>query len=676
MAKMAATAGGDPAPLGATLVPEGVNFSVYARGAEGVDLLLYHGDEDLEPSEVIPLDPTLNRDYHYWHVLVPGLKGGQRYAFRAKGPHDPSRGLRFDGTRPLIDPYSRGVVVPKGWSRKAQQGAGDPALPKLKSVVVRTDDYDWEGDRPLGRPFSRTVIYEMHVRAFTANPNSGVAPERRGTYAGVIDKIPYLRDLGVTAVELLPVFQFDVEDAAPGRRNFWGYAPLSFFAPHVQYSQGGTPAAAVKEFRDLVKALHRAGIEVILDVVYNHTAEGDGDGPTYSFRGLSNDTYYMLDADPSKYLNYSGCGNTCNANHPVLRRMIIDSLQYWVEEMHVDGFRFDLASILSRDETGTPTKRSPVLFDLESDPRLARTKLIAEAWDAAGLYEVGSFVGDSWREWNGRFRDDLRAFLRGEEGKSGAAADRLLGSMELYGGDDRVSYDRKHNEENGEDNRDGSNDNKSWNCGAEGPTDDPAIETLRNRQVKNFLALTFLSMGAPMILMGDEVRRTQHGNNNAYSTDSERTWFDWSDLGKHADILGFTKKLIAVRRQKIEHGLTLTELHRQAKIEWHGVKLGTPDRDPSSHTLSVTMQNPAGHHRFHLIINAYWDALSFELPKPAAGGWRRMVDTSLPSPDDLLAPAVAPLVTGGSYRAGARSVVVLVCGGEAGSGKRAPTSAD
>jgi len=399
---------GNPDPLGATIVPGGVNFSVYARGAEGVELLLFRGDEDPEPADVLVLDPAVHLDYHYWHIQVPGLQDGQRYAFRARGPNDPSRGLRFDRTQPLIDPYGRGVVVPKGWSRKGIRGA-----PPMKSVVVRTDDYDWEDDRPLCRPFSRSVVYEMHVRAFTANPNSGVAPEKRGTYEGLIEKIPYLRDLGVTAVELLPVFQFDVQDAAPGRRNFWGYAPVSFFAPHVPYSRGGTPAAAVKEFRDLVKALHRAGIEVILDVVYNHTAEGDQNGPTFSFRGLSNDAYYILEGDRSKYANYSGCGNTFNANHPVVRRLILDSLRYWVGEMHVDGFRFDLASILSRDESGTPSKRSPVLFDLESDPQLDRTKLIAEAWDAAGLYEVGTFVGDSWREWNGRFRDDLRSFLRG-----------------------------------------------------------------------------------------------------------------------------------------------------------------------------------------------------------------------------------------------------------------------
>jgi glycogen operon protein len=679
---MAKTVPGDPSPLGATPAAGGVNFSVYARGAEAVELLLFRGDDDANPSDVIALDPDAHRSYHYWHVRVPGLAPGQRYGFRAKGPFEPRRGLRFDARKTLLDPYGRAVSMPKGWTRQSACGDGNPAVPPLKSVVARSDGYDWEGDRPLHQPFSRTVIYEMHVRGFTAHPNSGVAEAKRGTYAGMIEKIPYLQDLGVTAVELLPVFQFDPEDAPPGRRNFWGYAPISFFAPHAAYAMSRDPLGAIDEFRDLVKALHRAGIEVILDVVFNHTSEGNHDGPTYCYRGLSNDTYYILEPNATWYSNYSGCGNTLNANQPVVRRMILESLRYWVREMHVDGFRFDLASILSRDELGRPTKRAPVLFDLESDPELARTKLIAEAWDAAGLYEVGSFVGDSWREWNGKFRDDLRSFMKGDEGKAGAAAERLLGSPDLYRHKNReaeqsinfiachdgftlndlVSYNHKHNEENGEGNRDGGDHDASWNCGVEGPTKDPAIEALRERQVKNFLVLTFLSKGAPMLLMGDEVRRTQKGNNNAFSLDNERGWFDWEDVRRHARVLRFARLLIGARLRRAMHGLTLNEWLQQAKVDWHGVRLDAPDWSPSSRTLSVSVRSVDRSRLVQIVVNAHWERLRFQLAEPEKGGWRRFVDTALPSPEDIRDWSEAPAVSGREYAVEGRSVVVLFSG--------------
>ncbi len=420
---------------------------------------------------------------------------------------------------------------------------------------------------PLKRPYSRTIIYEMHVRGFTRHPSSGLADQLRGTYAGLIEKIPYLQELGITAVELLPVFQFDAQDAPPGKVNYWGYAPVSFFAPHQGYSSRQDRLGPVDEFRDMVKALHRVGIEVILDVVFNHTAEGDHRGPTLSLRGLDNSTYYILEQDRSRYANYSGTGNTLNANHPIVRRMIVDSLRYWVQEMHVDGFRFDLASILDRDSNGQPMSNPPVLWDIESDPVLAGTKMIAEAWDAGGLYQVGSFIGDSWKEWNGRFRDDVRSFFRGDEGSVARVADRLVGSPEIYGYKEReaeesvnfvtshdgftlndlVSYNLKHNEANGEDNRDGADDNRSWNCGVEGPTDDAEVEKLRNRQVKNLLTCTMFSLGMPMIGMGDEVRRTQQGNNNAYCQDNEVSWFDWTLLSKHADVHRFVSLLIERR---------------------------------------------------------------------------------------------------------------------------------
>ncbi len=676
---------GRSAPLGATVCPGGVNFSVFSRGASGVELLLFDGEDDARPTRVIPIDPAANRTYHYWHVFVSGLGPGQMYGYRVHGGWDPANGMRFDPTKVLLDPYGRGVVVPKNYSRDAARRETDDAATAMKSVVADVSAYDWEGDAPLQRPSSRTIVYEMHVRGFTRHPSSGVSERTRGTYAGVIEKIPYLQQLGITAVELLPVFQFDAQDAPPGRVNYWGYAPISFFAPHQGYSSRQDPLGPVDEFRDMVKALHRAGIEVILDVVFNHTAEGDHRGPTLSFRGLDNPTYYILEEDRSRYANYSGTGNTLNANHPIVRRMIVDSLRYWVETMHVDGFRFDLASILSRGPSGEVIPNPPVLWDIESDPALAGTKLIAEAWDAAGLYQVGTFTGDSWKEWNGRFRDDVRSFLRGEEGSIEGFVDRLLGSPSLYGHkqrepeqsvnfvtshdgftlNDLVSYDGKHNEANGEGNRDGADDNRSWNCGAEGPTEDPAID--RTRQVKNFFTVTMLSAGMPMMVMGDEVRRTQGGNNNAYCQDNETSWFDWTLLSKRADVHRLVSLLNARRvlrdvepeRQRV----ALNQLIRQADISWHGVRLHEPDWRRSSHSVAFTARFTKEEVFLHFILNAYWEPLEFELPLVANGGrhpWRRWIDTFLDSPDDIVDWERAPSVPGHGYRAEPRSVVVLL----------------
>jgi glycogen operon protein len=681
-----AASAGRSAPLGATVCPGGVNFSVYSREASGVELLFFDGEDDARPTRVIPIDPASNRTYHYWHVFVPGIGPGQIYGYRARGRSDPANGMRFDSTKALLDPYGRAVVVPKSYSRDAARLEADNAATAMKSVVTDVSAYDWEGDIPLQRPSSRTIVYEMHVRGFTCHPSSGISERTRGTYAGVIEKIPYLQQLGITAVELLPVFQFDAQDAPPGLVNYWGYAPVSFFAPHQGYSSRRDPLAPVDEFRDMVKALHRAGIEVFLDVVFNHTAEGDHRGPTLSFRGLDNLTYYILQNDRSRYANYSGTGNTLNANHPIVRRLILDSLRYWVEAMHVDGFRFDLASILGRDESGNVMPNPPVLWDIESDPALAGTKLVAEAWDAAGLYQVGSFVGDSWKEWNGRFRDDLRSFFRGEDGSVESLADRLIGSPSLYGHkqrepegsvnfvtshdgftlNDLVSYDKKHNEANHEDNRDGADDNRSWNCGVEGPTDDPAVEKLRTRQVKNFFAATMLSAGMPMMLMGDEVRRTQGGNNNAYCQDNETTWFDWTLLAKRADLHRFVTLLNARRvlrdvepeRQRV----ALNQLIRQADITWHGVRLHEPDWGHSSHSVAFTLRPSGEQMRFHVILNAYWGPLEFELPPVADGArdtWCRWIDTSLDAPDDIVEWERVPSVRGRTYRTEPRSVVVL-----------------
>ena len=685
---------GGSSPLGATPSPDGVNFSVFSRHATGVELLLFDGVDDTKAASVVRLDPSANRTYYYWHVFVPNVRPGQLYAYRVDGPFDPSSGMRFDRAKVLLDPYGRGVMVPSAYDRAAARHPGDNTGTAMKSVVVDVSAYDWEGDAPLQRPSSRTIVYEMHVRGFTRHPSAGLSEQTRGTFAGLIEKIPYLQRLGITAVELLPVFQFDPQDSPPGLVNYWGYAPVSFFAPHHGYSSRRDPLGPIDEFRDMVKALHRAGLEIILDVVFNHTAEVDHVGPTLSFRGLDNTTYYTLEeADRSRYANYSGTGNTFNANHPVVRRMIVDSLRYWVEAMHVDAFRFDLASILERDESGNVMPSPPVLRDIESDPILAGTKLIAEAWDAAGLYQVGSFVGDSWKEWNGRFRDDVRSFFRGEEGSIEGFADRLIGSPSLYGHkqrgpeesvnfvtchdgftlNDLVSYERKHNEANGEDNRDGADDNRSWNCGVEGPTENSDIEKLRTRQVKNFFTVTMMSPGMPMMLMGDEVRRTQGGNNNAYCQDNETSWFDWTLLTKRADVHRFVTLLNARRALRdVEHErqrVPLNELLRQAQIIWHGVKLGEPDWRHSSHSLAFTARATMDRTSYHVILNAYWEPLEFEIPSVAADGrppWRRWIDTFLDSPHDIVDWEQAPLVPGHTYRAEPHSVVVLFAGLESG----------
>jgi isoamylase len=675
---------GTSSPLGATPCREGVNFSVFSKHATAIELLLFDRVDDAKPARVVRIDPVANRTYHYWHVFVPGVTTGQTYGYRVEGPSNPAIGMRFDPTKVLLDPYGRGVAVPDGYSRSAASRAGDNAATAMKSVVIDPSTYEWDGDTPLRVPSARTIIYEMHVRGFTRHPSSGIDDEIRGTFAGVVEKIPYLQDLGISAVELLPVFQFDAQDCSRGKANYWGYAPVSFFAPHQAYSSRRDPLGPVNEFRDMVKALHRAGIEVILDVVFNHTAESDDKGPSLCFRGLDNSTYYILENDRARYANYAGTGNTLNANHVIVRRMILDSLRYWVQEMHVDGFRFDLASILTRDPSGQPIPNPPVLWDIESDPILAGTKLIAEAWDAAGLYQVGSFIGDNWKEWNGKFRDDVRAFFRGEPGSAGRVADRLLGSPEIYGHKEReaeqsvnfvtchdgftlndlVSYDRKHNEANGEDNRDGTDDNRSWNCGVEGTTDDPGIERLRNRQARNFLTITVLSLGMPMMLMGDEARRSQFGNNNAYCQDNETSWFDWTLIDRHADLHRFVTLLNQSRLLRdVEHErrrVSLNQLLRQAKKSWHGVRVGQPDWSYDSHSLALEAMVPGFH--IYLILNAYWEPLEFELPpasEESVDAWRRWIDTCLEPPQDIVPRHSAPVLFERTYRAAARSVVVL-----------------
>lgn len=673
---------GNSFPLGSRIMGDGVNFSVYSRNALEVQLLLFDHTEAAEPSHVIRLDARRHRTYHYWHIHVKGIGAGQLYGWRVIGPFAPERGLRFDPGKVLLDPYARAVETPRSYSRWHACLSGDNTASCLKSVVVDLRDYGWEEDKHPRTPYWRTVIYELHVRGFTIHESSGVESAKRGTYAGLIEKIPYLKELGVTAVELLPVFQFDADDAPKGLKNYWGYSPLSFFAPHAAYSSRRNPDGPIREFRDMVKALHRAGLEVILDVVFNHTAEGSELGPTLCFKGLENSAYYILSEDRRSYANYSGTGNTLNANHPIVRRMIVDSLKYWVSDMHVDGFRFDLASILSRDETGKPIQDPPVLWDIESDPVLAGTKLIAEAWDAGGLYQVGGFVGDSWKEWNGQFRDDVRRFVKGDNDTVGRVASRLVGSPDLFAHEERepeqsvnfvtchdgftladlVSYNRKHNELNGENNQDGTNDNHSWNCGVEGPTQEPQVHALRLQQMKNLIALNLFAVGTPMLLMGDEMARTQNGNNNAYAQDNPTSWMDWSLLERNKGLFRFVQELVRLRRDENGHDVrenqSLNQLLKSSRIVWHGVKLHKPDWGEQSHSLACSGLAPHGRGSFHMMMNAWWKDLVFEVPD-VVGGWRRWVDTALPSPQDIVPLAQAPAYDKRTYLVRARSLAVL-----------------
>jgi glycogen operon protein len=541
----------------------------------------------------------------------------------------------------------------------------------------------------------------MHVRGFTQSPTSGVT--QKGTFLGVIEKIPYLKSLGVTAVELMPVFEFDETEISgvnplTGQQliNYWGYSPIAFFAPHADYCVNPEAGEQVREFRDMVKALHRADIEVILDVVFNHTGEGNHEGPTISFRGLDNGIYYHLEPyDRQYYTNLSGCGNTFNCNHPVVEKFIAECLLYWVRHMHVDGFRFDLASILSRGEGGVPLDNPPVLWHIELDDELADTKIIAEAWDAGGLYQVGYFPGYRWAEWNGRFRDDIRRFVKGDMGMTGAVAARIAGSADLYQDDgelpinsinfvtahdgftlnDLVSYNEKHNEANGEGNRDGTNDNLSWNHGVEGHTDDAAIEALRSRQVRNCLAILMLSQGVPMMLMGDESRQTQDGNNNAYCQDNEMTWLDWDRVDRHADLVRFTSRLIDfrkrhpnLRRTHYFHGRVNDR--GLADIEWHGCQLHAPGwHDPRSRVLAFTLGGfPGTGHGdgldedvdIHVMLNMEWADLEFEIPTVPGRIWHTAIDTGADAPHDAAARGEEAPIAGGTRRVRDRSVVVLV----------------
>ncbi len=680
---------GSPHPLGATAGPDGVNFSLVSENATGVELLLFTAHDAPLPYQVVRFDPFINKTFHFWHVFVRGLAAVAHYAFRVDGPNDPASGQRFNKNKVLIDPYARGNTNSL-WKRGDACGPDDNVATSMRSLVIDTSGYDWEGDRPLNRPMEDTIVYEMHVRGFTQSPSSGA--RQPGTFRGIVEKIPYLQDLGVTAVELLPIFDFDETDilhVVDGRPlpDYWGYNSMGFFAPQSAYCVSPETGGHLREFRDMVKALHKTGIEVILDMVFNHTGEGNQLGPVFSFKGLDNRTYYLLVPwDLQYYMDFSGCGNTVNCNHPITQKLIVDCLRYWVREVHVDGFRFDEGSILSRGEDGQPSLHPPVVWQIELDDDLADTKLIAEAWDAAGLYQVGHFPGDRWAEWNGHYRDDIRRFVRGEPGMVGAVASRLAGSADLYQQrgqlpvnsinfvnchdgftlNDLVSYNQKHNEANGEGNRDGIDDNLSWNCGAEGPSDDPAIEALREKQIRNFAALLLLSRGVPMFAAGDEVRRTQRGNNNAYCQDNEISWFDWTLLDRRHGLHRFWKLMIEFRKSHpaLRRGRFFTGATNErglVDVTWHGTKLNSPGwTDPEARALALTLAGFDGDADIHAMLNMYWDSLEFELPAVPGRRWFKAVDTSQAPPNDIADPGAETEVTGATYAVEGRSVVVLV----------------
>jgi glycogen operon protein len=618
-------------------------------------------------------------------MVVLGLDPDRvEYGFRVDGPFAPAQGHRFDATRVLLDPAAR-VVRGRGVWR------AEPAEWRPRGGIV-PDGFDWEGDRPLGLPTEDLVIYEMHVRGFTRDLSSGV--RFPGTYAGLREKVPYLQELGVNCVELMPLFEFDECDnprsnPLTGERlvNYWGYNTLSFYAPKAGYAATGAGGFQVDELKALVKDLHQAGIEVVLDVVFNHTGEGDEKGPTLSFRGLDNRTWYMLGAG-GRYLDYGGCGNTLNCNHPVVRDFVLNCLRYWVSEYHVDGFRFDLASILGRDQGGTPLRNPPLLEALALDPVLSKTRLIAEAWDAGGLYQVGTFPAyGRWVEWNGKYRDCVRRFLKGEPGQVVELAQRLMGSPDLYHDRgpwasinfvtchdgftlwDLVSYNHKHNEANGEGNRDGSDDNQSWNCGVEGPSDDPAIVSLRRRQVKNALTILFVSQGVPMLPMGDEVGRSQQGNNNAYCQDGPISWLDWRLLQRNAELLRYCKALIAFRKQHpaLRHSLHPGQGGGRGFLEvtWHGTSAWKPDWSPESRSLAFMLRGSGGEGDedvLYVALNAYWEPLHFALPAaPGRRVWCVFANTGMTVPEDVWEAGHEPvLFDQGHFLVAPRSVVVLL----------------
>ncbi|HWX69298.1 MAG TPA: glycogen debranching protein GlgX [Steroidobacteraceae bacterium] len=684
------TRDGSRHPPGAMLSADGVNFSIFSPRATRVELLLYEAADSTRPFEVIALDPERNRTHLSWHVFVEGLAPGTHYSWRLDGSADKGAGgACFNPRKELLDPRAHGVTDAV-WNRRRAADPADPGVCGLRSVVCDLS-FDWSGERAIARDLAGAVIYELHVSGFTRHPSAVVAAP--GTFSALTEKIPYLQQLGITHVELLPVMAFDEQSVPPtvaarGLRNYWGYNTHSFWSPHPRYCAAPQQGRAATEFKQLVRALHAAGIGVILDVVFNHTAEGGSDGPWINFRGIANEVFYLLDPqDRRRYLDFTGCGNTVNCNHPQVTSFIVQCLEYWVEEMHVDGFRFDLASVFTRGEGGAVLSTPPLPWSIELSRSLEDIALIAEAWDAAGLYQVGAFPGASWAEWNGAYRDAVRRFVRGDGGLVGVLASRIAGSSDLYADDGRlpcdsinfitchdgftladlVSYNGKHNEANGEDNRDGSNDNLSWNCGVEGPTADAAILALRKRQAKNFLAVLMLSRGVPMLCAGDELLRTQGGNNNTYCQDNELSWFDWSRLESQREMLDFTRAMIAFRRRhasltvnRFYHGRIVPE-RGIPDIAWHGARLHQPLwGDPTARVLAFTIAGVGqGEADVHAILNMSEVVIEAEMPELRDRGWHVAVDTAQAPPRDILEPARQASVSTRTHRVAPRSVVVL-----------------
>ncbi|MGO9113241.1 MAG: glycogen debranching protein GlgX [Thermoguttaceae bacterium] len=670
---------GSPLPFGTQEGGGGVNFAIVSRNASRVRLELFDHPEDATPAQVIDLDSARNRTGDVWHVWVEGIVPGQLYAYRMDGPYEPGEGHRFNFNRLLLDPRATAISRLPPWDFASARGY-DPSAPEqdlapskldnsrsMPKCVFVNEAFDWDGDQPPRHPWSKTVIYETHVRGFTIHPKSGV--DHPGTYRGLMEKIPYLKTLGVTAVELMPVQEFN-ETSVTRRnpqtsqplRNYWGYDPVVFCAPKASYSSSGGLGQQKLEFKEMVRAFHNAGIEVIMDVVFNHTAEGDELGPTLCFRGIDNAIFYTLADDKRHYKDYTGTGNTINANHPVVRNHILSALCYWMVEMHVDGFRFDLASVLGRDGAGNLLANAPLLERIAEDPILRDVKIIAEAWDAAGAYEVGSFSERRWAEWNGRYRDDVRRFWRGDDGMLGLFASRICGSADIYTKsgkgpeasinfvtchdgftlNDLVSYCCKHNEANGENNHDGTDANFSQNYGSEGETTDTGIETLRKGQIKNFLLTLLISRGVPMLLGGDEFRRTQGGNNNAYCQDNETSWHDWICLERHTEIFRFTCGMIAFR--SAHPILSKEQFYTDAEIHWFGPHGGFPNwADPKEKQFACLIYEDE-QRALYLMFNAGADAVDFGLPPALPGArWHLAVVTSREAPQDMFTAGEEPL---------------------------------
>lgn len=676
---------GNPFVLGATVTPQGINFAIFSRDATRVTICFFDGMNAKVPYALAELDSEKNRDGDIWCALIPDVKPGSLYLYRIDGPYEIHRGLRFDYSKYLLDPYAKALTHGSIYRHLEEIKADNIFIPNKspdeiehfpKCVVIDDNAFDWEGDKPINRPLRESVIYETHLKGFTASGTSCV--NFPGTYKGFIEKIPYLKNLGITAVELLPVFEFDEYENGNtnpknGKRlsNYWGYSTIGFFAPKESYCSERVPGSCVTEFKQLVKELHKAGIEVILDVVYNHTSEGNENGSTYEFKGIANDVFYQLvEGDMQYYKNYSGCGNTVNCNHPVVRKFILDSLRYWVKQMHVDGFRFDLASILSRSQTGQLLEFPPLTNEIAEDPILRNTKIIAEPWDAGGGYQVGRFPGGRWCEWNDRYRDDIRRFIRGDEFTSTAAATRIAGSSDLYlySGrkpfhsinyitahdgftlNDLVSYNGKHNEENGECNRDGSDNNNSYNHGFEGECVNEKIETLRVQQIKNFLSCLLLSQGTPMFVAGDEFRRTQNGNNNAYCQDNETTWIDWSLAEKNQNLVRFTKALIQFRKNHPSlcradfFGETQREKMCGPDVVWYDFDGRVPDWSKLNRFLSCQIHGDRAcdedgkkDESVYFAVNTDRHDLTVILPSLDNGKvWARVLDTSYPDGEDIM----------------------------------------